>query len=375
MANVAQTYDFKDQIRQMQANVDVILTNAPVLLGLVGVGDALTQTKFEWMNDYLNSDLAIAAAAADASATEISLEPGDARKFAVNALVQNGLEVMQVTAVDEANNKITVVRGFDATTPEAIAADAELRVISRPRPEGEDVFRKNEINDRLVSFNYSQIFSRYAAVSRTQQQVRTYGVEDEIDYQVNLRLQEMIREMNNSLIYGRKYIGSDSQPRSTGGLFAFASEQGSKNVDMGNNEITAKALNDAVEETFKRGGMVNTIVCAPNVARQITKLGGDTIRTTRQETATGYQILSFVSDLPGGAVSSVVVDLNMPKDRALLLDINNIKTRYLTQTYDQDATQPGGDYFSRVIRAELGFEIKNAKESVAVLSNISKSIS
>lgn len=374
MSNVAQTYDFKDQIRQMQANVDIILQNAPVLLGLVGVGDALTQTKFEWMNDYLNSDLATAAAAADASATQITLEAGDARKFAVNALVQNGLEVMQVTAVDEVNNTITVVRGFDATTPEAIAADAELRVISRPRPEGEDTFRKNEINDRLVSFNYSQIFSRYAAVSRTQQQVRTYGVEDEIDYQVNLRLQEMIREMNNSLIYGRKYIGSDQQPRSTGGLFAFASEQGSKNVDMGGAEITAKALNDAVEETFKRGGMVNTIVCAPNVARQITKLGGDTIRTSRQETATGYQILSFVSDLPGGAISNVVVDLNMPKDRALLLDVNNIKTRYLTPTYDQDATLPGGDYFSRVIRAELGFEIKNAKESIAVLSNISKTV-
>ena len=68
-----------------------------------------------------------------------------------------------------------------------------------------------------------------------------------------------------------------------------------------------------------------------NIARQITKLGGDTIRTTRQDTAAGYQILSFVSDLPGGAISSVVVDLNMPKDRALLLDTEKVKARYLTQ--------------------------------------------
>lgn len=110
------------------------------------------------------------------------------------------------------------------------------------------------------------------------------------------------------------------------------------------------------------------------MARQITKLGGDTIRTTRQDTAAGYQILSFVSDLPGGAISSVVVDQNMPKDRALLLDTNNIKVRYLTPIYDQDATLPGGDYFSRVIRGELGFEIKNAKESIAVLSGISKTV-
>ncbi|PWG68053.1 phage major capsid protein, partial [Enterobacter mori] len=93
---------------------------------------------------------------------------------------------------------------------------------------------------RIVSFNYSQIFSRYASVSRTQQRVKTYGVSDELDYQVNLRLQEMVREINNTLILGRKYQGSAAQPRTTGGLFAFAQEQGSKSQDFGGKEITAK---------------------------------------------------------------------------------------------------------------------------------------
>ncbi|PRT35349.1 SU10 major capsid protein [Bacillus wiedmannii] len=371
---VANTYNFQQQVRQMQANVDLILTKAPVLFGLIGTGEALTQTKFEWQNDYLNSDTGIVKTAAKADVTELTLDEGEARKFAENALVQNGLEVLRVLSVDELADKITVQRGYDETTPEAIEAKGELKVIARPRPEGEDTFRKNEINDRLVSFNLSQIFSRYASVSRTQQQVNTYGVEDELDYQVNLRLQEMIREINNSLIYGRKFEGNGQQPRTSGGLFAFANEQKSHVQDFKGKEIDAKSLNDAVEQVFVRGGSANTILCAPNVARQITKLGGDTIRTTRQDTAAGYQILSFVSDLPGGAISSVVVDQNMPKDRALLLDTSNIKARYLTPIYDQDATLPGGDYFSRVIRGELGFEIKNAKESIAVLSGISKTV-
>ncbi|MBG9882787.1 phage protein [Bacillus paralicheniformis] len=372
---VAQSYDFQQQVRDMQANVDLILTKAPVLFGLIGTGDALSQTKFEWQNDYLNSDTAVVKTAAAADASEIELGEGEARKFTENALVQNGLEVLRVTKVDEAAEKITVQRGYDATTPEAIEAGADLKVISRPRPEGESVFRKNEINDRIVSFNYSQIFTRYASVSRTQQQVNTYGVADELDYQVNLRLQEMVREINNSLIYGRKYQGSDQQPRTSGGLFAFAQEQGSASTDFGGKEITAKGLNDAIEETFKRGGRVNTILCAPNVSRQITKLAGDTIRTTRGEGQVGYQIMSFMSDLPGGAVSQVVVDQNMPKDRAVLLNLDNIKARYITSIYDQDATEPGADYFARVIRGELGFEIKNAKESVAILSGISKTVS
>jgi hypothetical protein len=372
---VATTYSFQQQVRQMQANVDLILQKAPVLFGLIGTGEALSQTKFEWQNDYLNSDTGLVKTAALVGDTTIALKVGEARKFTVNALVQNGLEVLRVTAVDEVADTITVARGYDTTTPEAISVDAELKVISRPRPEGEGVFRKNEINDRLVSFNYSQIFQRYADVSRTQQQVKTYGVDDELDYQVNLRLQEMVREMNNSLIYGRKYVGSVAQPRSTGGLFAFANEQGSFNKSFSNAEIDAKGLNDAVEAVFTRGGTVNTILCSPNVARQITKLGGNTIQTSRGETQTGHQILSFVSDLPGGAISSVVVDQNMPKDRALLLDVDKVKARYLTPVYDQDATENGADYFARVIRGELGFEIKNAKESVAVLSGISKTIS
>jgi membrane-bound lytic murein transglycosylase MltF len=85
--------------------------------------------------------------------------------------------------------------------------------------------------------------------------------------------------------------------------------------------------------------------------------------------------MSFMSDLPGGAVSQVVVDQNMPKDRAVLLNLDNIKARYIDTIYDQDATEPGADYFARVIRGELGFEIKNAKESVAILSGISKTVS
>jgi hypothetical protein len=372
---VAQTYHFQNQVRQMQANVDLILQNSPVLFSLIGNGDPLVATKFEWQNDYLNSDTGVASGAVTADLTTVPLEAGDAGKFAVNALVQNGLEVLRVVGVDEEANTIEVQRGYDNTAPEAIEAGAELKVISRPRPEGEDTFRKNEINDRLVSFNYSQIFSRYASVSRTQQQVNTYGVEDELDYQVNLRLQEMIREMNNTLIYGRKYAGAPNNPRTTGGLFAFANEQGSFNQDFGGSEVGAKGLNDAVEAVFTRGGNVNTIVCSPNVARQITKLGGNTIQTSREDTATGHRILSFVSDLPGGAITSVVVDMNMPKDRALLIDSTKVKARYLTPVYDQDATLPGGDYFSRVIRGEMGFEIKNAKESIAVLSGLSKTIS
>ena len=102
----------------------------------------LRKTKFEWQNDYLNSDTGIVKTATAADVTVLELGAGEAKKFAENALVQNGLEVLRVVAVDELADKITVQRGYDATTPEAIEAKGELKVIARPRPEGEDTFRK-----------------------------------------------------------------------------------------------------------------------------------------------------------------------------------------------------------------------------------------
>ena len=71
---VPTTYEFQQQVRQMQANVDLILTKAPVLFGLIGVGDALTQTKFEWQNDYLNSDTGIVKLPAAVGDTDLVLE-------------------------------------------------------------------------------------------------------------------------------------------------------------------------------------------------------------------------------------------------------------------------------------------------------------
>lgn len=369
----ATSYAFANQIRQMAPNIDIILQRAPVLLGLIGQGDAATQTKFEWQNDYLNSDIVTASTNYADNATSIVLNTGEGNRVTQYALLQNGGEVIRVTAV--AGDTLTVTRGYDNTTAEAITGTTtEIKVISRPKAQGLGVLRKDEINDRLTVFNYTQIFERYASVSRTQQVVQTYGVDDELDYQVNLRLEELLREANNSLIYGRKYVGTASAPATSGGLFAFATESGSYEKDFASAEINAKGLNDAVETVFTRGGAVNTLLCAPNVARQVTKLGGDTIRTERTDQTAGYQILSFVSDLPGGAISRVVVDLNMPKDRAILFDINMVKKRDLTAIYDQDATEAGADYFARVIRGEFGWEIKNAKESVAVLKGISKTV-
>lgn len=369
------TYSFQDQVRQLEEGISLIIDDAPTLLGLIGLGtDRLYQTKFEWMSDSLNSNRATVIEAADADATTLKVADGDGLKFRVNAVAVVGEEYLQVTAVN--GDEITVVRGFDGTTAEAIAAGTEIRIVARPQLEAA-MPGVDEGHDRYVDYNVTQIIERYAAVSNTQQSVRTYNVDNELDYQVQLRLKEATREMNDWLIYGRRIDGAPGVPRMTGGLLYFADKKGAAKENAAGAEITPKMLNDLAEKVYQRGGSVNTILTNTAGARQITKFASDTIRTERTDTTSGHKIQTFVSDIVGGSVATVVVDPNFPKNKIALFDRDILSINALNgrSMYDVDASVPGADFVARQLRGEYGVTVKNAAEKIAILENISTKVS
>ncbi|QIC06112.1 DUF5309 domain-containing protein [Brevibacillus sp. 7WMA2] len=369
------TYDFKDQVRELSAGIDLIINDSPTLLGLVGLnGEPLTQTKFEWMSDNLNSNRANVKADVTATDTQLVVNDSDGEKFRINAIVVAGEEYMKVTAV--AGDEVTVIRGFDGTTAGALKAGAELRIVARPQLQGAGV-GQDEGHDRYVDDNYTQIYERYASVSNTQMAVRTHNVTDELNYQVELRLQEMSREMNDTLIYGRKIMGNKGTPSMSGGLLYYADKKGAAKKNLSGKEIDAKVINDLMEEVYLRGGNVNTILTNTAGARQISKLASNTIRTERQDTTTGHRISTFVSDIVGGGEATIIVDPNFPKNKVALFDRTILSMHPLQgrALYDVDAGVPGADFVARQIRGEYGVKVKNAKEKIAILENISTSVS
>ncbi|PFP30252.1 hypothetical protein COJ96_05945 [Bacillus sp. AFS073361] len=370
------TYSFQNQVRQLQEGISMIINDEPTLLGLIGLsGEPLFQTKFEWMSDNLNSNRANLAANLDAVATTFNVASGDGSKFRVNALLVLDDEYMKVTAV--AGDAITVVRGFDGTTAAThTAASSEIRIVARPQLEGAGV-GQDESHDRYVDYNVTQIFERYASVSNTQQAVRTYNVSDELNYQVQLRLKELAREFNDALIYGRRIDAGGSQPRMTGGLLNFANLKSSVKQNLAGGEVTAKVVNDALEQVYQRGGNVNTILTNTAGARQFSKLLGDKIQIQRQDTTRGGYVATFVSDIVGGDMATIVVDKNMPKDKVVLFDRSILSMHALNgrSLYDVDATVAGADFVARQIRGEYGVKVMNAKEKIAVLENVSKTVS
>lgn len=367
------TYSFQDQVRDLEAGISMIINDAPTLLGLVGMnGERLSQTKYEWMSDNLNSNRANVKAAVAVGDSTITVNDGDGIKFRVNAIVVAGEEYLKVTAVN--GDVITVTRGFDGTTAAAMTVGAELRIVSRPQLQGAGV-GQDEGHDRYTDYNYTQIGERYASVSNTQMAVSTYNVDNELDYQVKLRLSELSREFNDWLIYGRRIQGSAGTPSTTGGLLYFANAKGAAKQNLSGAEVSAKAVNDLMEQVYLRGGNVNTILTNTAGARQISKLAKDTIRTVRTDEATGHRISTFVSDIVGGGEATVVVDPNFPKNKIALFDRSILSLHALRPLYDEDASIKGADFVARQIRGEYGIKVKNAKEKIAILENISTTVS
>lgn len=368
-----QTYDFKDQVRDLEAGISLIIDDEPTLLSLIGInGERVTQTKFEWMSDNLNSNRATLKTAVDAAADTLEVDTDDGDKFRVNALVVLGEEYVKVTSIE--GDKVKVERGFDGTTAVAHTVGSEIRIVARPQHQSA-MPGQDESHDRYVDHNYTQIIERYAAVSNTQIAVHTHNVSNELDYQVKLRLKEMSRELNDWLIYGRRIEGRKSaQPSMTGGLLYFAQKKNSVTQNLTGNEVSAKTLNDVMEKVYQRGGNVNTILTNTAGARQISKLAKDAIRVERTDTSTGHRISTFVGDIVGGNDATVIVDPNMPKNKIVLFDRSILSLHPLRSIYDQDAGINGADFIARQIRGELGVKVKNAAEKIAVLENISTSV-
>lgn len=365
------TYDFKDQVRELESGISLIIEDAPTLLGLIGLnGERLTQTKYEWMGDNLNSNRANVAGSVSAADSTITVIPGDGLKFRVNAILVAGEEYLKVTAVN--GDVISVQRGFDGTTAAAINAGDEIRIVARPQLQGAGV-GQDEGHDRFTDWNHTQIIERYAAVTNTEMAVRTHNVTNEMDYQVQLRLKEMAREYNDALIYGRRIAGAPGTPSMTGGLLYFAEKDGSHKQNLGGAEVDAKSVNDSFEEIYKRGGSANTILVNTAAARQFSKLAGP-LTTVREDTTTGHVIKTFVSDLVGGGQATLVVDPNFPRNKVAIFDSSIASVHHLRPLYDVDASQNGADYVARQIRAEFGIKVKNAKEKCAILENVSPSV-
>jgi len=176
---------------------------------------AAASTYHEWLEDELlpNTDAINDSDWTDPAADE-TFGVENASRFRVGDQVRpdGSAELLLVTAVDASGGTITVTRGYGGTTPEDLADNQVLHILGNAALEGDDA-PSARFTNRVRKGNWTQIFTAAVRVSGSDLAVRKLSVNDELDYQKQERLRELLRDLENTVVNG---IAPEADPQGSG---------------------------------------------------------------------------------------------------------------------------------------------------------------
>lgn len=186
--------------------------------------ESVKDTTFFWFDDDLAPFVVGSATNETTPGTTVTLSTGHVTRVRVNDVLFNPRtgEYMLVTGVNDANNQITVVRGFAGSTATNLNNTDQLVIVAGAWPEGTGAPTFVRTVRRRFE-NYTQIFKRSFSVTGTQMAVQTlYG--PEVAYQERKIIDEFALEIERACIFGVRSRAVDSatgtERRTTDGVLA-----------------------------------------------------------------------------------------------------------------------------------------------------------
>lgn len=328
-------------------------------------------TVHEWIEDELlaNTDAVNQVSFTPSATTATAITVDNGSKFRVGDLVRPASlgEVMFVAFVT--GNVITVIRSYGGTTAAALTDNMVLNILGNAALEG-DAAPDARFTNRARKQNYTQIFTATVDVSGSMQASRAYGVDDEVDYQKQERMRELLRDLENCVINGvaptSGQVGSASVRRSMNGIIpllttnALAPGVGGMPAGggAGNNELTEELLNAALRRVWERSsGSVDTIVVGGAQKRRINEFASASRQYLAEETSFRDMINVYESDF---GVCRVVMSRWVPEDAVLLLDSTRLGVLPLSgRSFHFKALAATGDAFRGQVIGEYTLEVKN----------------
>ncbi len=349
-----------------------ILLDDTDFVSTIGISNEVaTQTKHQWVEDVLNATTALQSGGTAAqmalgttSGTVLRLSSSHITRSKITAgtLLKNALsgktEVIQVTAVS--GTSATVARGYGGTSAQTHAAAATWEIIANPRPQGM-AGPSDESLARSLVHNFTQIFSKGVRLTGTAVAIEHAGVSAEDDYQIDLRLRELKRELDRTAIMGARAGGdvSASVYSTMGGLIEFVGFIGAGNNNGTAETLTPSVLNTMIKNCWDDGLYPNTILVGGVQKQKISAFDQEFRRSTLDSRRAGYTVEEFVSDL--GINLRVIVDRWVPNDVCVVFDAAKVKIMPLKgRAFFLEPLGKTGDSKDYQIVGEYTMEVRNA---------------
>ncbi|NJL31006.1 MAG: DUF5309 domain-containing protein [Phycisphaerales bacterium] len=329
-----------------------------------------TSTLHEWLEDtLLPSSDAISDSSITNPATETAFDVANGSRFRIGDQIQveGSREVMLVTGIS--TNTLTVVRGYGATTAENIATTQKLRILGNAALEGDDRPAARFTN-RSRKVNYTQIFTAGVEVSGTQQAVNTIGLADELDYQKQERLRELLRDLENCVINGvapaATTEGSSSVRRTMKGILPFLTTNVFVNNTggfpagdgTGTNLLNETQINTALRRVWDQSsGRIDTIVVNGFQKRRINTFITSNRRFSSDDNRFRDLVSVYESDF---GICKVILSRWVPADTVLLLDSSRLTVLPLAgRSFHFKKQSSAGDREAGQVIGEYTLELRN----------------
>ncbi len=332
------------------------------------LGDAMREapsTHHEWLEDELlpNRDAVNDSTFTDPAAdTEFDVDNGSRFRVGDQIQVAGSEELMLVTGVN--GDTLTVVRGYAGTTAEDLADNQVINILGNAALEGADK-PGARFTSRVRCGNYTQIFAAAVEVSGTDMAASQLGLADEMDYQKQERVRELIRDLENTVINGGQPAsspeGSGAVRRTMRGIVQHLSANVFHTGDSGfptGTDLDEAKINYVLRQIWENSnGNVNLIVVGGFQKRKINGFASSSRSFSAGETTFTDMLNIYESDF---GVCRIVTTRWMPQDAVLLLDSSRVNVLPLAgRSFHFKPLASGGDYECGELIGEYTLELKN----------------
>jgi len=337
----------------------------PLLDALGDSMRAATSTHHEWLEDSLlpNRDAINDTMLGDPETTT-QFDVAHVDRFRVGDQLQGDAsrELMLVTGI--AGNTLTVVRGYAGTMNEDVSNGQGLTILGNAALEGDDS-PAARFTTRVRCGNYTQIFTSAVEVSGTDLAASQIGLADEMDFQKQERLRELLRDLENTVINGgapsTNPQGTDSVRRTMKGILAHLSTHAYMTGGSGfpaGTELNEDMINYVLRKVWENSsGSIDLIVTGGYQKRKINGFLSAVRGYSSGDTTYRDGVSAYESDF---GLCKILVTRWMPQDTILLLDSSRIKVMPLQgRSFHFKPLASGGDYERGELIGEYTLELRN----------------
>jgi hypothetical protein len=297
-----------------------------------------------------------------AADTAFDVDNGSRFRVGDQIQVEGSKELMLVTGIN--NNTLTVIRGYAGTTAEALADNRVINIVGNAALEGAD---KPEVRftNRTRCGNYTQIFAATVEVSGTDIAANQLGLADEMDYQKQERLRELIRDLENTVINGGRPVsnpeGGSTVRRSMKGIIQHLSTNVLHHGDTGypsDSNLDEACVNLMLRRIWENSnGNVDLIVVNGFQKRKINSFISSSRSYGPNDTTYTEMISVYESDF---GVCRIITSRWMPQDAVLFLDSSRVSVLPLGgRSFYFKPLASSGDYECGELIGEYTLELKN----------------